>query len=436
MRNYTMSESMAGTGVSQRPLALAAERGRRVRTPGPRALAGLGLLALLALACSSTSSPGDSSGDPVVGRWTLTGSMSEGRAEHASVLLPDGRVLVVGGCWSYDELSTIWGSPCKALASAEIYDPVTAIWTPTGSMSEGRRNAAIALLKDGKVLVAGGADGARDFTVKKSAEIYDPATGLWSPTGSMALPRGTLGSCCAVTLPSGRVLMVEGYAADFSGGAPFGELYDPATGVWEPTGPLVTPRFFGARSIQLPSGQVLVVGGKSGPPRDYTVLATAELYDPARNAWEPTGALPQQWSYFALTLLPTGDVLLAGGITARFEDPEAAEVALYTAATGTWRAASSMHLARREPRAVVLPSGRVLVTGNWTKCLRVHDCDPYMAPQAEVYDPWLDTWTLTPEPLRYVEDGSALLLLPSGQALLTGGLAQIFGVRSAQVYQE
>jgi hypothetical protein len=389
---------------------------------------------MLATACSS--SPAAPPGEGTVGHWSLTGSMYEGRAEHASVLLADGRVLVVGGCSLYHDLLNPWSYPCTALATAEIYDPSTGIWTSTGSMSEARRNPGIALLHGGKVLVAGGGDGARGTSVKRSAELYDPTTGRWTLTGDMALPRGTLGSCCAVTLPSGKVLMAQGYSADFSGAASFAELYDPATGTWEPTGPLVTPRLYGARAVLLPSGQVLLAGGQSGSIDGYELVAAAETFDPETKAWRPTAPLSQAWQFFTLTPLPTGEVLLAGGLTTGTEKNETTDAALYSPATGTWRAAAPMHLARRAARAVLLTSGRVLVQGNWSRCPTAYQCDPYMAPNAELYDPVLDTWTLTPEPPRYVEDGSALVLLPSGQALLAGGLAQIYGVRSAQLFQE
>jgi len=399
------------------------------------AVCALGLVALLATACSS---PEASMGGETVGTWTLTGPMIEGRAEHASVLLADGRVLVVGGCARYQGTVAGFGTDCPALDTAEIYDPITGVWTPAGTMSEARRNPAVAQLRDGRVLVAGGCSGPRDYGCTSSAELFDPAGGTWTATSDMGRPRASLGGGSTVLLPSGKVLVADGYEPDYGTAAPSGEVYDPASGTWAFTGPLVMPRYSASRAVLLPSGQVLLVGGAVRSPTSYgtNFTAQAELYDPATNLWEATGVSSSARTRHTLTLLPTGEVLMAGGRTEGFDEPETEEAELYSPATGTWRAAPAMHFRRREARAVLLPSGRVLVVGNWTRCPKANECDPYMAPNAELYDPGLDSWLLAPVPPRYVEDASALVLLPSGQALLAGGLAQVFGVRSAQLFQE
>ena len=86
-------------------------------------------------------------------------------------------MLVVGG-YTYD-------SACCALASAEIYDPTTGTFSPTGSMSTARRNLTATLLNNGTVLIAGGYNG----TNLDAPEIYNPITGKFSVTGSMGTPR-------------------------------------------------------------------------------------------------------------------------------------------------------------------------------------------------------------------------------------------------------
>jgi hypothetical protein len=82
-----------------------------------------------------------------------------GRADHTATGLADGTVLVAGG-------------PGPG-ASAEIYDPATGTFSPTGSMATGRIYHTATGLADGTVLVAGG------YGALASAEIYDPATGTW-----------------------------------------------------------------------------------------------------------------------------------------------------------------------------------------------------------------------------------------------------------------
>ena len=99
------------------------------------------------------------------------------RSEHTATLLPNGQVLVAGG---------YAGFIGRTLASAELYDPATGTWTATGSMATARSDHTATLLPNGQVLVAGGID-TTGFLA--SAELYDPATGVWTATGSMATAR-------------------------------------------------------------------------------------------------------------------------------------------------------------------------------------------------------------------------------------------------------
>ncbi|HEY8818385.1 MAG TPA: kelch repeat-containing protein, partial [Candidatus Limnocylindrales bacterium] len=131
---------------------------------------------------------------PAVASWSATGTMITARSELAAILLPDGKVLAVGGC----------GDPvCNSLASAELYDPHTGTWSATGSMIEARKNHTATLLQNGRVLVAGGGNHA-------SAELYDPTTGTWSATGSMTEARN---DHSATLLPNGKVLVAGGESA-------------------------------------------------------------------------------------------------------------------------------------------------------------------------------------------------------------------------------
>src|SRR6266568_1199591 len=151
-----------------------------------------------------------------IGATETTGSLTTARYSHVAVNLPDGRVLIAGG-------HTVEGSLSSMTASAEIYDPSTGQFSPTGSLAEARGQHAAATLSDGRVLVVGGLGlVAGNPANLASAEIYDPATGTWATTGPMNTARR---APIALALPDGRILIIGGDST--IAGA---ELFDPATG--------------------------------------------------------------------------------------------------------------------------------------------------------------------------------------------------------------
>jgi hypothetical protein len=219
--------------------------------------------------------------DPATNQFATTGSMSTVGVDQTATLLPDGRVLIAGGFG-------VQGSPLVGLASAELYDPKTGTFSPTGSMTAARAGQTATLLSDGRVLIAGGSD-TGDISTRKilaSAELYDPTTGTFSPTGSMATARG---GQTATLLSDGRVLIAGGsdlrviagssaspgdsIAGDSLASA---ELYDPKTGTFSPTGSMTTARV-GQTANLLSDGRVLIAGGSNS---SLNPLSSAELYQP------------------------------------------------------------------------------------------------------------------------------------------------------------
>jgi Galactose oxidase, central domain/Kelch motif len=165
--------------------------------------------------------------EPATGVWTPTGSLQTPRDSHTATLLPNGTVLVAGGMGVPPPVQTL--PPVDpVLASAEIYDPVTGQWTPTGSMGQRRQVHTATLLANGKVLVAGGVSFFGGL-FPTSAELYDPSTGKWSPTLPLTSGRS---DHIATLLPNGKVLVAGGFNTSDTG--PSTELFDPASAVAAP----------------------------------------------------------------------------------------------------------------------------------------------------------------------------------------------------------
>jgi hypothetical protein len=244
----------------------------------------------------STSDNGAGLYDSVTGVFSVTGNMTANRGGHTATLLANGKILVTGGA---DQDPTGTG-----LASAELYDPSTSTFTQTGSMAVGRFLDTATLLQNGKVLIAGGALTSTSAPVA-TAELYDPVTGTFTMTGAMATARE---QHTATLLADGRVLIVGGTTSTGTGGlhpTATVEVYDPSTGSFSVTGSMAEARSLHTATL-LPSGEVLVAGGGDDN-------STAEVYDPATGAFSITGGMEIGRSGHSATLLPNGSVLVAGG---------------------------------------------------------------------------------------------------------------------------
>ena len=245
--------------------------------------------------------------DSNAGLFSSTGSMATSRAFHTATLLANGKVLVAGGL-----------SGSTYLASAEIYDPDTGLFSSTGSLNAAREDHTATLLPDGRVLIAGGDIGATGLA---SAELYDPDTGKFTVTGSLSTARAihTATLLPASTLrPNGKVLVVGG-GSNGNSGTPFlasAELYDPAAGTFSATGSMSNARWLHTATLLpayelRPHGKVLITGGKASA----AVLAGAELYDPDTGKFAAAGNLNTARQNHTATLLPNGGVLIAEGDT-------------------------------------------------------------------------------------------------------------------------
>ena len=315
--------------------------------------------------------------DPATGKFSLTGSMSADRSGETATRLLDGRVLITGGT----------DSAGAGLASAELFDPKTGKFSPTGSMTTARYHHTSTLLSDGRVLIAGGyhvTDIVRQTSegygaageALASAELYDPASGTFSPTGSMNTARF---SHTAVSLVDGRVLVIGGLAVP--DGLASAEVYDPVSGEFSPTGSMPDGREAYSATL-LSDGRVLISGGfinnRGGQPSD---VPTAELYDPGTGRFTQAGAMTHPRHNATATQLADGRVLVAGGATYAKGTSEAS-AELYDPATGKFSAAGSMSRAREMHTATLLLDGRVLMAGGLYVTTTTDELD-----SAEIYEP-------------------------------------------------
>jgi len=309
------------------------------------------------------------------GKFVATGSMAAARVAPTATLLKDGRVLIAGGFYASGSTDGI------GAVTAELYDPSTGIFTPTGRMTGARSLHAAVLLPDGRVLIAGG----ESSIGLSSAELYDPATGTFTPTGDM---NSSHSYPVASLLSNGKVLI---------SGAPSAELYDPATGVFTPAGPV---RDGSSGAVLLKDGRVLIAssGGVS-------------LYDITGDSLRLTSSLPgNKYGENTVTLLGDGRVLIAGGNFSSYEDVTN-EASLYDPRRGTLENTGHLQTPRAEHTATLLPGGRVLIVGGY---------DGSYLNVAEEYDPSTGSFTYAAFD-SWGRDGNTATLLPDGRVLITGG---------------
>jgi len=423
-------------------------------------------------------------------RWAHTATRLDGPACRSGKALYCGQVLVTGGYTTFFTYPAGSGDPWSVAASAELYDPGAGKWTYAGSMLAPRVHHTATLLDGpecqapspaaplwcGKVLVAGGED-PRGNAVN-TAELFDPATGLWSPTGAMAVPRfahsATLMSgpgcvtLCGAVLAAGGTLEENGRGS----GHATAEAYVPATGTWVPAGTLNTGRnSHTATLITGPTcgancGKVLITGGlccvtnpvdsdpagrgSNLPGNSATqTIGTAELFDPTTLTWTPWSSRDPQGhtddnalafprflhSATALdgplcgSVAPPawcGRVLIAGGFDGRGQ-PLAHAVTYDPTPTaqqplGTFSQVGQLQEARGGHTATLLRDGRVLVTGSGG---RLEDQDPE-PPQptrtTEIYDPVRGSWSKTSE-LSGPRGAHTATLMADGTVLIAGGLS-------------
>ena len=314
-------------------------------------------------------------------------SLLEPRASHSATLLPDGRVLIAGGMRRNQDF----------YSSAELYEPATGKFQATGSMAVARVGHAAVLLLSGKVLIVGGWVGHESTD---TVELYDPATGKFAALPKMSVRRGRP---CATLLNSGDVLITGGGDHDSPGGVDSAEVFHTATNKFEALSPMHAARIAQTATV-LNDGRVLIVGG-----RGDTVTATAELYDPATKRFTLTGSMQTARYKHTAGLLSDGRVLIAGGSDDRDWRGAMNSAEIYDPRTGSFSAASSLNDSRFKlpEQAVQLRSGLILVAGG--------------SKLVEVYDPATGKFLIAAGQMNDARHYMTETKLGDGSVLLTGG---------------
>jgi hypothetical protein len=324
------------------------------------------------------------------GAWTPAGDMLVARRDHTATLLSNGKVLIVG--WFTN--------------TAELYDPLTNAFAATGNTLDDHGQGSTATrLPDGKVLIVGG-NGA-----PMSAELFDPATGVFSRAGSPSSPRAFH---TATALSDGRVLVAGGPGNS-------AEIYAPATNRFTTTGGMNSTRT-GAAAALLPDGSVLIAGGASDAA---ACLATAELFNPVTGIFSLTGSLVGMgctlwWNQIAV--LPSGRVFVVGGSD---------QANIFDPGSGTFRVTSGhMSVQRTAAAAILLSSGAVLVAGGSIAA------GPVDTNSADLYDPTNDTFTATAS-MSTPRQQFTITRLLNGHVLVTGGFTGVEDhTRSAEIFSD
>jgi N-acetylneuraminic acid mutarotase len=285
--------------------------------------------------------------DPATNRFTRTGDMNQSRGDAPGFLLPNGKVLTVGGVY----LASLGWS---ARDTAELFDPTTNTWSYAASPSTSRKDYFSVLLNDGKVMIGGGSNAAG--ATLSSVEIYDPMTGQFSLVAN--LPSGRQEATAAV-LPNGNVIVVGGMTNNTTSASAV--VYDIASNAWSTVASHMNYARRGALAITLNDGRVLVAGGFYGAIGEGHL----EIYDPATNTFAPAFDMTSfSIGRGGMTghLLANGKVVFFGGNDGYGNDLN--EIVVYNpTGNGLTVEATTLSVHRYTHASTLLNDGRVFIIG-------------------------------------------------------------------------
>lgn len=325
------------------------------------------------------------------------------RTQHTATLLKDGKILIAGGSVENDDFAV----------DEELIDPITGVSRWTAPLHNPRHGHSATLLQDGRVLVVGGYNLPEQWI--EDAEIYDPQSDTWTVIPPNH-PHGTAHS--ATRLKDGRVLIVGGCIG--SGVCTnLVEIFDPRTNTWLEAVSLQEDRW-GHTAQLLDDGRVLIAGGSTADgnlPLDRSTL----IYNPTTNTWQTAAPMLVNRFMTESVKLPNGNVLVAGGVLLHSSEAISNAVEIYDPGTNIWRSVAPLNQARYTFTLRVIPDGRVIAISGarewdnkWTPDSFVHEI--------ELFDPATGHWQVVgelPEPGAF----SSGTQLKDGRIWIAGGQA-------------
>ena len=337
---------------------------------------------------SNTVNSKSSESESANGEIIPIGNMTAARATHTATILKNGKVLIAGGFSS------------STLSSAEIYDPGQRTFKSVGRMLVARSGHSATLLPDGKVLIAGGYNG--DYL--SSTEIFDPQAQSFSKGPEMTTSRS---GHTATMLKNGKILFAGGVGVGWTF-LQTAELYDIQAKTFSPTGSMTTARESHTATL-LKNGTVLVTGGHKDRRLNVKIYLSSEIYDPASGKFKLTGDMMIRRHKHDAVELTDGKVLINGGSDERDSRGTYSSAELYDPDSSSFKSTSNMNTPhyKHNGTSILLPNENVLIAGG--------------AKQAEIYNPLSGKFSIVPGSMGTQRLFSSATLLANGQVLITGG---------------
>jgi len=262
--------------------------------------------------------------DATISTWIAKEEMLMPRGQSV-VIVGDGLIYVIGG---------VDRTNAMALASMEIYDPVTNSWITGAPLPNAAAGAAGTKGLDGTVYVISGAGPGRS-----SVQAYNPSINTWTLKTDIPV---SVWAADAATGEDGNIYVIGG-----SDGPDLVQVYNPTSDTWSFGSSMPTPRL-GLGVIKGEDGLIYAIGGYSLD--EQTALSTVEVYNPVTNTWTIKTALPSPLCQFGITLGPLGKIYVLGG-TANYVNntgPFYRTVYSFSTSTNIWGNEDPMPTSRGE----------------------------------------------------------------------------------------